>query len=92
MVGVTLTTANATPPPPPPDAHQKMMGSPRQTLLERTGLPDDEIKSAVDKLNDLRVTNLGSLMVMMTGAGAQDLRHNITPFGQKLMDYVRQQD
>jgi len=77
--------------PPSPGAQRKMMGSPRQTLQERTSLSDEELKNAVGRLNDLRITNLGSLMVMMTGAGAEDLRHNITPFGHNVLKYFRNQ-
>ena len=77
---------------PPPDAHQNMMGSPAQTLRERTGLNAVEIEFALEKLNDLRVTKLNSLNMMMTGAGAQDLRHSITALGRKLMEYVQDLD
>ena len=63
-----------------PEQNPVMMGSPSQTLSER--LPDmngDRIKDLVQQLNDLRVTDLQSLNATMTGSGAQDLRHSVTP-------------
>ena len=78
--------------PPPPDSHQRMFGSAAQTLRERTGWSAAAIESALDKLNDLRVTKMNSLNTMTTGAGAQDLRHSITGLGRKLMEYARDLD
>ena len=72
-----------------PNPNPGTMGSPNQTLRER--LPDfDEgrIEELTNQLNDMRVTNLGSLKVMMTGRGAQDLRHVITEYGQRIINYV----
>ena len=72
-----------------PNQNPGMMGSPNQTLRQR--LPDlDEarIGDLLSQLNDLRVTNLTSLKVMMTGHGAEDLRHNITPYGQRFLRYI----
>ncbi|MYF28112.1 MAG: hypothetical protein F4169_04490 [Gammaproteobacteria bacterium] len=77
---------------PPPNAHLNMMGSPLQTLCERTGLSAVEIELALEKLNDLRVTKLNNLNMMMTGAAAQDLRHSITTLGRRLVEYVRDPD
>jgi len=72
-----------------PPQNPGMMGSPSQTLSER--LPDmngDRIKDLIQQLNDLRVTNLQSLNTMMTGSGAQDLRHSVTPLGRRFIQYL----
>jgi hypothetical protein len=64
-------------------------GSPNQTLGRRLPeLEQDRIEDPVTQLNDLRVTNLGSLKVMMTGRGAEELRHAITPYGQRFLQYI----
>ena len=66
-----------------------MMGSPSQTLKERLPyLQDDRISDLVQQLNDMRVTNLQSLNTMMTGGGAQDLRHSVTPLGKRFIHYL----
>lgn len=73
----------------PPDPDPGMMGSPSQTLVRR--LPDfgeERIADLVSQLNDLRITNLTSLKVMMTGRGAQELNHSITPYGNRLLRYI----
>lgn len=72
-----------------PAQNPGMMGSPNQTLRRR--LPefdDDRIDDLLTHLNDLRVTNLTSLKVMMTGHGAEDLRHSITAYGQRFLRYI----
>ena len=46
------------------------------------------IDEIVSQLNDLRITNLMSLKTMMTGHGAADLRHSITPYGQRFLKYI----
>ena len=74
--------------PPGPEAHRKMMGSPIQTLRERTGLNSDEIQAAIATLNESRATNLGSLMVMMTGHGSEALQSSITDLGRKVLQYI----
>ena len=62
-----------------PGSDPGMMGSPVQTLRERLPEFDDaRIEDLVSQLNDMRITNLGSLKVMMTGRGAADLRHVVT--------------
>lgn len=73
----------------PPDPNRGMVGSPNQTLLRR--LPDFEeerIADLVGQLNDLRITNLARLKVMMTGRGAQDLHQTIAPYGNRLLRYI----
>lgn len=72
-----------------PNPDPGMMGSPIQTLGER--LPECDaarIEDLVAQLNDMRVTNFGSLQVMMTGRGAADLRHVITEHGQRILRYI----
>lgn len=74
-----------------PDPNPGSMGSPNQTLIER--LPDmnqNRIEEIINQLNDMRITNLGSLKVMMTGHGAQDLRHRITPYGLKILSFINE--
>ncbi|MCW8965906.1 MAG: hypothetical protein OQK82_04350 [Candidatus Pacearchaeota archaeon] len=74
-----------------PNPNPGSMGSPNQTLRER--LPDfneSRIEELINHLNDMRVTNLGSLKVMMTGHGAQDLRHVITGYGQRIINYINE--
>ncbi|HXQ23524.1 MAG TPA: hypothetical protein VN812_17735 [Candidatus Acidoferrales bacterium] len=44
----------------------------------------------MNDLNDLRLTNLTAMRVMMTAHGAQDLRHWVTSFGQRLLRLVDQ--
>ena len=49
-----------------PGHNPGMMGSPIQTLRERLSeINDQRIEELVNQLNDMRVTNLGSLKVMM---------------------------
>ena len=72
-----------------PAQNPGMMGSPSQTLSER--LPDmnvNRINELIQQLNDLRVTNLQSLNTMMTGSGAQDLRHSVAPLGKRFIQYL----
>ncbi|ADJ27968.1 hypothetical protein [Nitrosococcus watsonii] len=58
-----------------PNPNPGMMGSPIQTLRERLPeLDEQHIEEIVAQLNDMRVTNLGNLKVMMTGHGAADIR------------------
>ncbi|MCC5862590.1 MAG: hypothetical protein JJT93_11865, partial [Gammaproteobacteria bacterium] len=69
--------------PPSPEAHKKLMGSPIQTLRERTGLTDNEIKAAVATLNEIKATNMSTLSVMMTGHGSEGLQGSVTSLGEK---------
>lgn len=74
-----------------PDPNPSSMGSPNQILNER--LPDidqNRIEEIINQLNDMRITNLGSLKVMMTGHGAQDLRHSVIPYGQKIINFINE--
>lgn len=72
-----------------PDKNPGSMGSPSQTLSERLpSINQNRIEEIVNQLNDMRVTNQTSLKVMMTGSGAQDLRHSITPYGKRIIEYI----
>jgi hypothetical protein len=65
---------------------QGLAGSPLQTLSDR--LPDldrDRIAHFVQRLNDLRLTNLQNLNTMMTARGAADLRQTVTALGQRVL-------
>jgi hypothetical protein len=72
-----------------PEANPGMMGSPNQTLSKRLPhMNETYISELVSELNDMRITNLGNLKVMMTGHGAADLRHSITPYGRRFVAYL----
>jgi len=72
-----------------PDPNPSMMGSPNQTLRRRLPeLDETRIGDLISQLNGLRVTNLTSLKVTMTGHGAEDLRHSVTPYGQRFLRYI----
>jgi hypothetical protein len=73
----------------PPEPDPGMMGSPNQTLRKRLPeLNEERISDVISQLNDMRITKLTSLKTMMTGHGAADLRHSITPYGQLLLKYI----
>lgn len=72
-----------------PNPDPGMMGSPSQTLRERLPeLQEQRIEELIAQLNGMRVTNMGSLKVMMTGRGAADLRNSITDYGKRILSYV----
>ncbi len=72
-----------------PNLDSGWAGSPLQTLQQRLpALTRERIEELVAGLNDLRVTNLGSLKTLMTGRGAETLRHAITPLGQRLLEFI----
>lgn len=72
-----------------PDPDPGMMGSPIQTLRERLpGIDEARIEELVSQLNDLRITNLSSLKVMMTGHGAANLQHSFTDYGRRVLRYI----
>lgn len=74
---------------PPGDPANSMMGSPINTLQKRVdNVSREEIQELVAQTNALRLTSLTSLMVMMTGTGAEDLRHSVTNLGKVLVRYV----
>ncbi|MCU7858916.1 MAG: hypothetical protein KZQ86_03585, partial [Candidatus Thiodiazotropha sp. (ex Lucinoma kastoroae)] len=51
---------------------------------------EQEIEEMVNQLNDMRVTSLTSLKVMMTGRGASDLRHVVTEYGKRIIAYINE--
>ena len=66
-----------------------LMGSPMQTLGERTGLDAKTIKAAIEKTDDLRITDLtGCLQTMMSAHGAASLRRAVTAVGKRVLSYV----
>ena len=66
-----------------------MASSPGQTLMARLpDIPEERLRELVNQLNDMRVTSMTSFHVLMTGSGAQNLQHFITPFGQRLMSFI----
>lgn len=72
-----------------PGPNAGMMGSPNQTLRRRLPEMDEgRVGDLLSQLNDLRVTDLTSLKVMMTGHGAEDLRHSVTPYGKRFLRYI----
>ncbi|MDE0441667.1 MAG: hypothetical protein OXL38_06060 [Gammaproteobacteria bacterium] len=86
--GVHVTVMRALCEEPRPDADRKFAGSPSQTLRERTGLSSEQIKDAVETLNDLRLINLDGLHVTMTGRGSESLQHTVTTLGIQVLDYI----
>jgi hypothetical protein len=70
------------------DAHQKYMGSPIQTLRERTGFDDATIGAVVAELDNKALTKFQGLRTMMTGHGSEALTHNVTPLGRRVLEYV----
>jgi len=74
-----------------PDANPGSMGSPTQTLSKHLPQMDEaHISDLVAQLNGMRVTNLQSLKVMMTGHGAADLRQSITEYGRHFLKYLHE--
>lgn len=72
-----------------PEADPGMMGSPIQTLRNRLPEFDEkQIDESVNQLNDMRVTNISNLRIMMTGQGASDLRHFVTDYGKRVVTYI----
>ncbi|MBA7522048.1 hypothetical protein ES705_14160 [subsurface metagenome] len=72
-----------------PDPNPNMTGSPKKTLRNRLpDMPENRIEELINQLNDMRLTNLTSLKVMMKGRGAENLRHFVTPYGQRFLKYI----
>jgi hypothetical protein len=72
-----------------PEGGDGITGSPANTLARR--LPEmsrERIADLVAQLNDMRVTGMTSLNVMMTYHGAQDLRSSITAYGRRLLRFI----
>jgi len=72
-----------------PESDYGRTGSPVQTLRRRIPEFDDvRIEELANQINDMRITDLGSLRVLMTGRGAADLRSSITNYGEKIINYI----
>lgn len=64
-------------------------GSRIQTLSERLkDMDENRIEDLINQLNDMRVTKLNSLKMMVTWSGAQRLEHFITPYGKRFLAFV----
>ena len=59
-----------------------------QTIVARTGLDRELIKSFVDDLNHWRLTKLDGLHTMMTASGAASLQHTVAPLGRNVLHYL----
>jgi len=72
-----------------PEANVGTMGSPIQTLRRRLpDMPQALIADLVGQLNDMRLTNVTSLNVMMTAHGAANLHHAFTSYGLRFIAYL----
>jgi len=72
-----------------PEANIGVMGSALQTLSRR--LPQirrEEIAELIEQLNAMRITRLTNLNTMMTAHGAADLRHAVTPYGARFIEFL----
>lgn len=74
-----------------PEMDRGTMGSPIGTLQKRLGgVTSERIRELVEGLDRMGVTKLsGNLATMMTGHGAADLRGALTPYGKRLMSYIK---
>ena len=75
---------------PEPSFNPSMLsGYPLETLRMRVPhFEEERITVVVGRLNNLRITNLTSLRVMMTAGGAADLRGVITQYGRRILKYI----
>lgn len=68
-----------------------VMSSPAQTLSKRLSPMDTSlISELVSQLSDFRIINLPNMETVMTGQGAEDLQHSITPYGHRLLQFILQ--
>jgi len=74
-----------------PHPNPGITGSPNETLCKRLPQMDEaHIFELITQLNGIGVTNLQSPKAMMTGHGAEDLRHSITAYGYRFLKYLRE--
>jgi len=73
----------------PPEGGTGYTGSPAATLAARLpDIPRDRLAELVSQLNDMRVTSLKTLNVMMTYSGSQDLSGSITAYGRRFLAFL----
>ena len=53
-------------------------------------LSEARIGDLVAQLKDQRVLTIGSLKTMMTAGGAEDMRPALSPFGRRLVSFLRE--
>lgn len=74
---------------PDPERIAGIAGSGMQILRRRLpGYSEDQIEEFVRQLNDLRLTQSGSLRTMMTARGAEELSSWITPYGRRFVRFL----
>lgn len=56
------------------------------------GVSEERIIDLVTHLKDHHLANVGNLQSHMTSEGAQDMRSTLTPFGKRLVDYLKKED
>ena len=68
-----------------------LYGSIHGTLKRRlSDMPEDRLSELCGQLADeMRLVSGGSFKAMMTGASAEDLRNRFTPYGNRLVAYIR---
>jgi len=72
-----------------PQETDALFGSPGQTLSRRLpNIPIERIEDLVSQLNNLLITNQINMHTTMTSRGAEDLRHYITPYGQRFVNFI----
>ena len=77
---------------PDPKYIDGLSGSFIETLKRRLpALPEEWIEDLVTQLRMHEVLNIGGLRTMMTARGAEDMRHVLTPFGQRLVALVSEE-
>lgn len=76
---------------PPPGGGQGIAGSISQTLRRRLpDLPGDRLADLYGHLtDDLKLIVGSGFNTMMTAHGAEDLRNRVTPYGNRLLAYIR---
>jgi hypothetical protein len=77
---------------PIPDA-TPFAGSMKNVLLERldwghSAIPNARFDDLVQQLSDLRIVDPAPISGLMTGAGAEDTRRVVTPFGQRFTRFL----
>jgi len=72
-----------------PDPNPAMIGSVSKTLEKRLpNIPLERVSDLAQQLTDMRVADLTNMNTQMTGRGAEELKHHITPYGHRLIKYI----